>query len=365
VKREWFVLDEFNQSHGPYSVADIAVLVQSRDRLVWKEGLVDWIFASEVKDIREYRPQGKVYVLHSAGVEPRRDPMDSLVTLCRLALVSGPLSEQAIRNLRHWLRKNSSVREQWPARVISARVDRILDDGVFTEKERTALQEILEKLVGARPSTKEAAQFATRLPIDEPVPPIVFDRKGYCLTGQFLYGGREKCEEAIVERGGYCSQQPTVGTDYLVIGTLVSRGWAHGIYGRKIEAAMAMKSIGSPIRALAEESWTWALRETPPLPVRELAKRSSLLGGDRSGEVGPFSGKTFVLTGTLPTLKREEAAARIEALGGKVSGSVSKRSSFVVVGEEAGSKLDKARALGVALLDEKQFLELCEKARGH
>lgn len=65
-----------------------------------------------------------------------------------------------------------------------------------------------------------------------------------------------------------------------------------------------------------------------------------------------FTGKTFVLTGTLPTLKREEAAAMIEAAGGKVSGSVSKKTSYVVAGEEAGSKLAKAQELGVPIIDE-------------
>jgi DNA ligase (NAD+) len=76
-------------------------------------------------------------------------------------------------------------------------------------------------------------------------------------------------------------------------------------------------------------------------------------------KAGPFAGKTFVLTGTLPTLKREEAAAKIESLGGKVSGSVSKKTDFVVAGEEAGSKLDKAQKLGVKIIDEKEFLKMC------
>jgi DNA ligase (NAD+) len=74
-----------------------------------------------------------------------------------------------------------------------------------------------------------------------------------------------------------------------------------------------------------------------------------------------LSGKTFVLTGSLPTLKREEAAAMIEAAGGKVSGSVSKKTSFVVAGEEAGSKLAKAEELGVTILDEAGLLNLLEQ----
>jgi DNA ligase (NAD+) len=73
-----------------------------------------------------------------------------------------------------------------------------------------------------------------------------------------------------------------------------------------------------------------------------------------------FAGKTFVLTGTLPTLTREEATAKIEAAGGKVSGSVSKKTDFVLAGAEAGSKLAKAQELGVKILSEKEFRAIIE-----
>ena len=103
------------------------------------------------------------------------------------------------------------------------------------------------------------------------------------------------------------------------------------------------------LRRLREAGLTW----THTVKVRERA---------------PLDGLSFVLTGTLPTLSREEAKERIEEAGGKVTGSVSKKTSYVVAGEEAGSKLDKAQALGIAIIDEEDLLALLrgeESAKKH
>jgi DNA ligase (NAD+) len=72
----------------------------------------------------------------------------------------------------------------------------------------------------------------------------------------------------------------------------------------------------------------------------------------------PLAGKTFVITGTLPTLGRDEAKDKLEEAGAKVAGSVSKKTDYLVAGAEAGSKLDKARELGVTVIDEARMLEI-------
>lgn len=79
---------------------------------------------------------------------------------------------------------------------------------------------------------------------------------------------------------------------------------------------------------------------------------------DKAKALGPFAGKTVVLTGTLPTLSREDAKQQLEAVGAKVAGSVSKKTDFVIAGVEAGSKLDKAVELRVAVIDEAQLIEM-------
>jgi DNA ligase (NAD+) len=92
-------------------------------------------------------------------------------------------------------------------------------------------------------------------------------------------------------------------------------------------------------------------REAPPV-------RATAVSGTATTPSSPVFGKTFVLTGTLETLSRDSAKEKIRALGGSVSGSVSAKTDFVVAGEEAGSKLDKARALGVTILSEEAFLKM-------
>jgi DNA ligase (NAD+) len=101
--------------------------------------------------------------------------------------------------------------------------------------------------------------------------------------------------------------------------------------------------------------------------VVEQLRAAGITWAEHDGEADttpkPLAGKTFVLTGSLPTLEREDAKALIEAAGGKVSGSVSKKTHYVVAGEAAGSKLDKARELGVEVIDEAALKALLSAGR--
>jgi len=96
------------------------------------------------------------------------------------------------------------------------------------------------------------------------------------------------------------------------------------------------------------------------LLVQKLTDLGVKMTAEKKQRTAQLEGRTFVLTGTLPTLSREEAKEKIEAAGGKVSGSVSKKTNHVVAGEEAGSKLDKARELKVSILNEAELLAMLE-----
>ncbi|MGD9903724.1 MAG: NAD-dependent DNA ligase LigA [Vicinamibacterales bacterium] len=135
-------------------------------------------------------------------------------------------------------------------------------------------------------------------------------------------------------------------------------GGLEGLAGASVEELQTVDEIG-PVLAASVREWF------DDAANRQLVAKLTAAGVRTTGPVappppadGPLHGKTFVLTGTLAAMGRDEATARIEALGGKVVGSVSRKTTAVVVGHDPGSKVEKARALGVPLLEEAEFLAL-------
>lgn len=130
------------------------------------------------------------------------------------------------------------------------------------------------------------------------------------------------------------------------------------IFSASIEDISSIDGFGDVMAQSVVEYFS--LEETKELidSLKELGLK--MKESEASAEEGIFSGKTFVLTGTLPTYKRSEAAKIIEANGGKTSSSVSKKTDFVLAGEDAGSKLTKAQALGVAIISEEEFKQMLD-----
>jgi len=124
------------------------------------------------------------------------------------------------------------------------------------------------------------------------------------------------------------------------------------------EAITEVEGIGPVLaESLTEELSEDAVRELIER-LRERGLRFELSAAERRAEGGPLEGKTFVLTGTLPSLSRDEATKRIRAAGGKVTGSVSKKTDYVVAGDSPGSKLAKAEEVGTEILDEDGLVQL-------
>ena len=127
--------------------------------------------------------------------------------------------------------------------------------------------------------------------------------------------------------------------------------------GKSIEGLQTDKALPADWQTWRSETQNTALLENLKTFFAQMPSEDEAV--QRSDGINEaVAGKTFVLTGTLPTLKREQAQALIEAAGGKVSGSVSKKTDYVVAGEAAGSKLEKANTLGVSVLSEAELLTL-------
>ena len=137
----------------------------------------------------------------------------------------------------------------------------------------------------------------------------------------------------------------------------VEFGSMEALLTAEAEQLAAIRDIGAVI---AESVVTWLSVPTN----RDLLERLATAGltmtftAPASSEDNPFFGKTLVFTGTMPTLGRAEAKTMAQDVGAKVSGSVSKKTDYVIAGAEAGSKLEKAQALGVTVLDEAEFLKM-------
>jgi DNA ligase (NAD+) len=127
------------------------------------------------------------------------------------------------------------------------------------------------------------------------------------------------------------------------------------LYEASVEELTAVKDVGP---TMAEEIFAFVQEPQNRSVIDALLELGVSPTPPEAGKGGPFTGKTVVLTGGLSLMTREQAKEEIERRGGKVSGSVSRKTDYVVAGEDAGSKLKKAQELGVRVLQESDFAQL-------
>ncbi len=268
--------------------------------------------------------------------------ISEMLGLVKGILADGVVNERKTLALRDWLRAHPDVTEKWPGEAFSEKLRRIFTDGVITYEECEDLRELLSEMVGGQAGIIGGENASTSLPLDKPVPKIVFPHQVFVFTGKFAFGPRSACEKLTQDAGGICEETVTRRTRYLVVGTFGSRDWIHSPYGRKIEKAVEFKTSGQSISIICEDHWAASLPKAEDKP-------------------DSLSGKTFVLTGTLSSLSRDEASELVRKAGGSITSLVSKNTNYVVVGENPGSKHDKAQRLNVTILTEEEFLKLTNK----
>lgn len=258
-----------------------------------------------------------------AGIEAsKRPPLERFL----FALGIRHVGESTAKTLAEWLGSLAYVR-QAPAALlrvlpdIGGTVAESIADFFAEEKNQQALQALLD--AGVTPQGEHAPSAKLRTQLEETK----------LLAAIGIPKLTEPRSKQLVERG-------------VTLASLAAQG--------------ASFHAGLPA-AVAEALAQWLADESNVKLLGQLdALRNELMSQlpEMPAAGGKLDGKTFVLTGTLPNMSRDEAAELIEAAGGKVSGSVSKKTGYVVAGSDAGSKLAKAQELGVAILDEAGLLAL-------
>ena len=258
-----------------------------------------------------------------AGIEAsKRPPLERFL----FALGIRHVGESTAKTLAEWLGSLDYVRRAPAALLrvlpdIGGTVAVSIADFFAEEKNQQALQALLD--AGVTPQGEHAPSAKLRTQLEQTT----------LLAAIGIPKLTEPRSKQLVERG-------------VTLASLAAQG--------------ASFHAGLPA-AVAEALAQWLADESNVKLLGQLdALRNELLSQlpEMSAAGGKLDGKTFVLTGTLPNMSRDEAAELIEAAGGKVSGSVSKKTGYVVAGSDAGSKLAKAQELGVAILDEAALLAL-------
>ena len=181
--------------------------------------------------------------------------IDELIGLCKGVLADGALVIEEAKFIADWMDRNRDIANLWPANILYARIQAALLDGKIDDNEEEELVEALMQVTGGPCLDALAPSGSTALPLDDPLPPVVFADREFCLTGKFVTGSRKRCESIVHERGGRTHSGVRRSTDFLVIGAIGSRDWIHSTHGRKIEKAVVYRDRHRGLRIISEQHW--------------------------------------------------------------------------------------------------------------
>jgi NAD-dependent DNA ligase len=192
--------------------------------------------------------------MSSSPSEKLKQSLGELLGVARGLMADEELSDSEIHFLHDWLEDRYAMTSSFPGNVIHERIKEVLEDGVITEEERSHLVETLNMLIEDRLDDLAEQVDLTELWFDE-VGLIDFNKKNFCLTGNFVYGPKEVCQTAIEKRGGVVTSLVGDDSEYLVVGGLGVDEWRSGGLGTKIESAMRLRAGRKSLKIIPEDSW--------------------------------------------------------------------------------------------------------------
>ena len=187
--------------------------------------------------------------------------LNSLMGIIAGVVGDGELNNKEILFLKTWCDENRHIAGEYPANIIFRSIHEVLIDNVITEEERDHLLHVLKNISGNDFSNTGSALPEHIESIFDNDPTVIFANNEFVFTGEFMFGTRVACQQAVTRRGATVKDYVTHKTNYLVIGTRSSPDWITQNFGRKIQKAAEMASSGDfEISVLREVDWTISLK---------------------------------------------------------------------------------------------------------
>jgi hypothetical protein len=182
-----------------------------------------------------------------------------MLGLIRRVLADGVVTEEEAKALSNWTAKHPEVVDAWPGKVLAHRLEKIFQDGVVDEYERTDLQRLLRALAGGDWGVRQAWGGPGGIPLSDPPPVLIFPEQRFAFTGEFAFGPISSCRSAVESLGGECVEEVTGEVDVLVIGTFGASDWTNSPEAGEIKKALGMQEEGGTIAIVSEDYWASSL----------------------------------------------------------------------------------------------------------